>query len=126
MGKAGIGNGEEVYPEGSKEDVQSRSLYLDLSCLLTSSKEELSLLAHVHNPRECSRGKKKPKQPKEKPQYITFIHLEMWYLLPLKKVHYKPTEVRLPLICTRPGHFLAVLNTGVMFALLQSDSSSLT
>lgn len=67
------------YPQkGIKRMFITEACLLDLSCLLTSSKQALLLLSHVPNPAGCSIAGKKKKEG------ISFMHLEMWYLLPLK------------------------------------------
>lgn len=71
------GMGKEYPQKAVKRIFTPEASLLDLSCLLTSSKQALLLLAHVCNPRECSIAKKIF-------VCISFIHLEMWYLLPLK------------------------------------------
>lgn len=115
---------KKEYPQkGIKRMFITEACLLDLSCLLTSSKQALLLLSHVPNPAGCSIAGKKKKRG-----YIIYAPWNVVFAS--FKVHWKPfhaTEVRLVLVCSSPGLlFFSVSDAGVMLALFQLHNPSLT
>lgn len=105
MGKTGTRNGEGVSPEGSKEDIYSRSL--------SSGSELPAYFKQTSTFIACTCLQPKGMLHRKKIFVcISFIHLEMWYLLPLKCT-------RKLYMLLRSGYHWSVLAQSIFFLLFE-------